>query len=178
MSRIGKLPIPIPPDVKVTLSDGTIQVSGPKGQLERQLPKGVDVAVQEDQVVVQRPDESRNARSVHGLTRTLVANMVIGVSQGFERKLEIVGVGYRAERQDKGLQFTLGYSHPILYPLPPGIDVVVEKQVGLTVKGIDKELVGAVSAKIRSFRPPEPYKGKGIRYAGEHVRRKVGKAKA
>jgi large subunit ribosomal protein L6 len=178
MSRIGKSPIPIPPEVKVTLSDGSIQTSGPKGQLERQLPKGVDVAVQENQIVVQRPDESRRARSIHGLTRTLVANMVNGVSQGFERKLEIVGVGYRAERKGEELLLTLGYSHPVLYPLPPGIDVVVEKQVGLTVKGIDKELVGAVAAKIRSFRPPEPYKGKGIRYVGEHVRRKVGKAKA
>ena len=178
MSRIGKSPVPIPPDVKVTLSDGSIQTSGPKGQLERQLPQGVDVVVQENQIVVQRPDESRRARSIHGLTRTLVANMVNGVSQGFERKLEIVGVGYRAERKGEELLLTLGYSHPILYPLPPGIEVVVEKQVGLTVKGIDKELVGAVAAKIRSFRPPEPYKGKGIRYVGEHVRRKVGKAKA
>lgn len=178
MSRIGNLPIPIPPDVKVTLSDGTIQVNGPKGQLERELPKGVDVVVRENEIVIQRPDDSRKAKSAHGLTRTLVSNMVMGVSQGFERKLEIVGVGYRAERQDKGLLLTLGYSHPVFYPLPSGIDVVVEKQVSLTVKGIDKELVGAVSAKIRSFRPPEPYKGKGIRYVGEHVRRKVGKAKA
>ena len=178
MSRIGKLPVSIPTDVKVTISDGTIQVSGPKGQLERELPAGVDVVIQENQIVVQRPDDSRRARSAHGLTRTLVANMVTGVSQGFEKRLEIVGIGYRVERKDEGLLFALGYSHPIFYQLPPGIDVAVEKQVGLTVKGIDKELVGAVSAKIRSFRPPEPYKGKGIRYVGERVRRKVGKAKA
>jgi large subunit ribosomal protein L6 len=164
--------------VKVTLSDGTIQVNGPKGQLERKLPTGVDVVIREHEIVIQRPDDSRKARSVHGLTRTLVWNMVTGVSQGFEKKLEIVGVGYRAERQDKGLLLTLGYSHPVFYPLPSGIDVAVERQVSLTVKGIDKELVGAVSAKIRSFRPPEPYKGKGIRYVGEYVRRKVGKAKA
>lgn len=178
MSRIGKLPVPIPPEVKVTLSNGTIQVNGPKGQLERQLPSGVHVLIQDNQIVVQRPDDSRRASSIQGLTRTLLSNMVVGVSQGFEKKLEIVGVGYRAERKDKGLFLTLGYSHPIFYPLPPGIDVIVEKQVGLTVSGIDKELVGAVAAKIRSFKPPEPYKGKGIRYRGEHVRRKVGKAKA
>jgi large subunit ribosomal protein L6 len=178
MSRVGKLPIPIPPDVKVRLSNGTVQVTGPKGQLERQLPTGVKVLVEENQIVVRRPNDSGEAKSIQGLSRTLLSNMVVGVSQGFEKKLEIVGVGYRAERQDKGLVFTLGYSRPIFYPLPPGIDVVVERQVGLTVRGIDKELVGAVAAKIRSFKPPEPYKGKGIRYSGERVRRKVGKAKA
>jgi len=178
MSRVGKLPISIPPEVKVTLSNGTIQVAGPKGRLERQLPRGVHPLIEENRIVVQRPDDSRQAKSIQGLTRTLLSNMVIGVSQGFEKKLEIVGVGYRAERQDKGLSLTLGYSHPILYSLPPGIDVIVEKQVGLTVRGIDKELVGAVAAKIRSFKPPEPYKGKGIRYVGERVRRKVGKTKA
>jgi large subunit ribosomal protein L6 len=178
MSRIGKLPIPVPPEVKVSLSDGTIQVSGPMGQLERLLPGGVDVRVEANQIVVERPDDSRQAKSIHGLTRTLISNMVLGVSQGFEKKLEIVGVGYRAERQGNGVLLTLGYSHPILYPLPTGIDVVVERQVALTVRGINKELVGAVAAKIRSFRPPEPYKGKGIRYVGERVRRKVGKAKA
>jgi large subunit ribosomal protein L6 len=178
MSRVGKLPIPIPSEVKVNVSGESIQVVGPKGQLDRRLPGGVQVRTEDNQIVVQRPDDSRQARSIQGLTRTLLANMVIGVSQGFEKKLEIVGVGYRAERKDKGLVLTLGYSHPISYALPPGIDVIVEKQVGLTVKGIDKELVGAVAAKIRSFRPPEPYKGKGIRYDGEYVRRKVGKAKA
>jgi len=178
MSRVGKMPIPIPPEVKVTLSNATFQVTGPKGRLERQLPSGVHVLIQDNQILVQRANESRQAGAIQGLTRTLLANMAIGVSQGFEKKLEIVGVGYRAERQDKGLLLTLGYSRPILYPLPPGIDVIVEKQVSLTVRGIDKELVGAVAAKIRSFKPPEPYKGKGIRYDGEHVRRKVGKAKA
>jgi len=178
MSRIGKLPIPIPPEVKASLANQVIQVKGPKGQLERQIPSGVQVRIQDNQILVERPDDSRPAKSIQGLTRTLLSNMVIGVSQGFEKKLQIVGVGYRAERQDKGLVLTLGFSHPIRYPLPLGIDVTVEKQVGLTVKGIDKELVGAVAAKIRSFRPPEPYKGKGIRYDGEYVRRKVGKAKA
>jgi large subunit ribosomal protein L6 len=178
MSRIGKLPIPIPPEVKASLANQVIQVKGPKGQLDRQIPSGVQVRIQDNQILVERPDDSRPAKSIQGLTRTLLSNMVIGVSQGFEKKLQIAGVGYRAERQDKGLVLTLGFSHPIRYPLPLGIDVTVEKQVGLTVKGIDKELVGAVAAKIRSFRPPEPYKGKGIRYDGEYVRRKVGKAKA
>jgi large subunit ribosomal protein L6 len=178
MSRIGKQPILIPPEVKVSLSDGVVEVAGPKGQLDRQLPRGVDVRVEDNQITVERPDDSRQARSIQGLTRTLLSNMVLGVSEGFEKKLEIVGVGYRAERKGEGLSLTLGYSHPILYPLPPGIDVAVEKQVNLTVKGINKELVGDVAAKIRSFRPPEPYKGKGIRYVGERVRRKVGKAKA
>jgi large subunit ribosomal protein L6 len=178
MSRIGKLPIPSPPEVKVTMSNGTIQVVGPKGQLERGVPHGVRVLIEKGQILVQRPEETSRARSIQGLTRSLLSNMVIGVSQGFEKKLEIVGVGYRAERQDRGLLLTLGYAHPVAYALPPGIDVAVEKQVGLTVRGIDKELVGAVAAKIRSFKPPEPYKGKGIRYVGEHVRRKIGKAKA
>lgn len=178
MSRIGKLPIPIPSEVKVNVSDEAVQVSGPKGQLERRLPGGVRVLVEDNQIVVQRPDDSRGAKSMQGLIRTLLANMVVGVSQGFEKKLEIVGVGYRAERKDQALVLSLGYSHPIVYTLPEGIDVSVEKQVNLIVKGIDKERVGAVAAKIRGFRPPEPYKGKGIRYAGETVRRKVGKAKA
>jgi len=178
MSRIGKVPISIPPEVKVNLSDEAIQITGPKGQLERQLPRGAQVSIQDNQIVVQRLDDSRQAKSIQGLTRSLLSNMVIGVSQGFEKKLEIVGVGYRAEQKDKTLVLTLGYSHPIHYALPPGIDVMVEKQAVLTVKGIDKELVGAVAAKIRSFRPPEPYKGKGIQYEREYVRRKVGKAKA
>ena len=175
MSRVGKMPVPVPPDVKVKLSDGTVQVTGPKGELERQLPKGVDALLEGNHILVQRPDDSRRARSIQGLTRTLLSNMVVGVSQGFEKKLEIVGVGYRAERQEKGLFLTLGYSRPILYPLPPEIDVIVEKQVGLTVRGIDKELVGAVASKIRAFKPPEPYKGKGIKYAEEKIRKKAGK---
>jgi large subunit ribosomal protein L6 len=178
MSRIGKLPIPVPSEVHVTFSADTVQVKGPKGQLERRLPREAQIALEDKEIVVKRPDDSRQAKSLQGLTRTLVANMVTGVSHGFEKKLEIVGVGYRAELKDKGLVLALGYSHPIHYILPAGIEVVVEKQSGLTVKGIDKELVGAVAAKIRSFRPPEPYKGKGVRYEGEYVRRKVGKAKA
>ncbi len=178
MSRVGKMPIPVPPEVKVRLSKETIQVTGPKGQLERRLPGGVCAVVEDNQIVIQRPDDSRQAKAIQGLTRTLLSNMVIGVSQGFEKKLEIVGIGYRADRQEKGLLLTLGYSRAIHYAVPPGIEVIVEKQVGLTVRGIDKEEVGAVAAKIRSFKPPEPYKGKGIRYVGERVRRKVGKAKA
>ncbi len=178
MSRIGKLPIPIPPKVKVDLSNGNVQIEGPKGRLEQRLPQGANVAIEDNQIRVQRPDDSRKAKSIQGLTRTLLSNMVIGVSQGFERKLEIVGVGYRAERQENALKLTLGYSHPILYAIPSGIDVTVEKLVGLVVRGIDKQLVGAVAAKIRSFKSPEPYKGKGIRYVGERVRHKVGKTKA
>jgi len=178
MSRIGKLPIPIPPKVKVDLSNGKVQIEGPKGRLEGRLPQGVDVAIEDNQIRVQRPDDSRKSKSIQGLTRTLLSNMVIGVSQGFEKKLEIVGVGYRAERQENALKLTLGYSHPILYPIPSEIDVTVEKLVGLVVRGIDKQLVGAVAAKIRSFKSPEPYKGKGIRYVGERVRHKVGKTKA
>jgi large subunit ribosomal protein L6 len=178
MSRIGKLPIPIPSEVNVRLSDRSVQVMGPKGQLERQLPAGVRVSIQGNQIKVERSDNSRQARCMQGLVRTLLFNMVTGVSQGFEKKLEILGVGYRAERRDETLVLTLGYSHPVVYRLPPGTDVTVEKQVALTVRGIDKELVGAVAAKIRSFKPPEPYKGKGIRYGDERVRRKVGKAKA
>ncbi|NIS69509.1 MAG: 50S ribosomal protein L6 [Proteobacteria bacterium] len=178
MSRVGKQPISIPQEVKVNLSDGKVQVTGPKGQLERELPQGVHVRIEDNQIMFERPDDSRQARSIHGLARSLVSNMVVGVSQGFEKKLEIVGVGYRVERKGEGLILNLGYSHPIHYLLPPGIDVIVEKQVGLTVRGIDRELVGAVAAKIRSFKPPEPYKGKGVRYVDERVRRKVGKAKA
>ncbi|MBW4419531.1 MAG: 50S ribosomal protein L6 [Myxacorys californica WJT36-NPBG1] len=176
MSRIGKRPIPIPAKVTVTIDGQHVTVKGPKGELSRVLPPEAIVVMEGDTITVTRRDESRAARQRHGLCRTLVANMVDGVSQGFQRKLEIQGVGYRAAVQGKNLNLNMGYSHPVLIEPPDGIQFVVENNVNVTVTGIDKEIVGNTAAKIRAVRPPEPYKGKGIRYAGEAVRRKVGKA--
>jgi large subunit ribosomal protein L6 len=175
MSRIGKKPIPIPAKVTVTINGQTVTVKGSKGELSRTLPAGVTVAQVDDTVVVSRADESRMARERHGLCRTLVANMVEGVSNGFERKLELQGVGYRASVQGRNLNMAMGFSHPINIEPPAGITFVVEGTTNVTVSGIDKELVGNTAAKVRAVRPPEPYKGKGIRYQGEFVRRKVGK---
>jgi large subunit ribosomal protein L6 len=175
MSRIGKRPIPIPAKVTVTISGQTVTVKGPKGELNRTLPGGVKIVQEGETLVVSRVDESRPARERHGLCRTLVANMVEGVSNGFQRKLEIQGVGYRAAVQGKNLNMAMGYSHPVNIEPPDGISFVVEGNTNVTVSGIDKELVGNTAAKIRAVRPPEPYKGKGIRYQGEVVRRKVGK---
>jgi large subunit ribosomal protein L6 len=175
MSRIGKRPIPIPAKVTVTLSGQTVTIKGPKGELTRTLPSGVTIAQEAETIVVARTDESRIARERHGLCRTLVANMVEGVSNGFERKLEIQGVGYRAAVQGKNLNLAMGYSHPVNIEPPSGIAFAVEGNTNVTVSGIDKELVGNTAAKVRAVRPPEPYKGKGIRYQGEVVRRKVGK---
>ncbi|MBE0597502.1 MAG: 50S ribosomal protein L6 [Desulfuromonadales bacterium] len=175
MSRIGKKPIPIPAGVKVAQTGRTIDVEGPKGKLRRDIAEGIDVAVGADQILVQPLTESKRSDALHGLCRTLVANMVDGVTKGFEKVLEISGVGYRAEVKGSTLNLSLGYSHPIEYPLPAGITAEVEKQTKITVRGIDKELVGATAAKIRSFREPEPYKGKGIKYAGERILRKAGK---
>lgn len=174
MSRIGKKPIAIPSGVKVALSGTTISVQGPKGNLSRVLTDQVNVAVEGEQVLVQA-SANDGGTALQGLTRTLVANMVEGVTKGFERVLEINGVGYRADLKGDVLNLALGYSHPIEYPLPAGISAEVEKQTKITVKGIDKELVGATAAKIRSFREPEPYKGKGIKYADERIVRKAGK---
>jgi large subunit ribosomal protein L6 len=174
MSRIGKKPIAIPSGVKVSLSGETISVQGPGGSLQRSLCAGVNVAVEADQVLV-TPGPGAEDSARQGLTRTLIANMVEGVTKGFSRVLEINGVGYRAELKGPILNLSLGYSHPVDYPLPKGISVEVEKQTKITVKGIDKELVGATAAKIRSFRAPEPYKGKGIKYADERILRKAGK---
>ncbi len=174
MSRIGKKPIPIPKDVKVELTGDLLTVKGPKGNLQRKLDPQIQFQTDADQIVITVPNESKKARSLHGLYRALVSNMVIGVTQGFERALEIVGVGYRAEMSGKNLVLHLGYSHPINYPLPEGVDATIEK-TRITLAGIDKEVLGRVAAKIRSFREPEPYKGKGIRYAQENVRRKAGK---
>ncbi len=175
MSRIGKLPITIPQGVKISLADSVIKAEGPKGTLARRIMSAVDVAVDDSKIVVTRANDGIEARSAHGLTRTLINNMIIGVTKGFETSLDITGVGYRAEAKDKVLNLSLGYSHPINFPLPDGITVEVEKMTKVLVKGIDKELVGQTAAKIRSFRGPEPYKGKGIRYTNETIMRKAGK---
>ena len=175
MSRIGKKPIAIPSGVKVGLKGQDISVEGPKGKLSRTLSAGVNVALDTDQVTVTRIDESKKSDALQGLTRTLIANMLDGVSKGYEKVLEINGVGYRAEAKGSMLNLSLGYSHPVEYQLPEGISAEVEKQTKITVRGIDKELVGATAAKIRSFREPEPYKGKGIKYADERIIRKAGK---
>ncbi|PLX87942.1 MAG: 50S ribosomal protein L6 [Desulfuromonas sp.] len=175
MSRIGKLPVAIPAGVKVSLDGNEVKVQGPKGNLSQVMPERITVAVEAEQVVVTRPTEEKDDRALHGLVRSLINNMVIGVTQGFTRELEINGVGYRAEISGKKLTMALGYSHPVVYELPEGIEVEVEKQTKLVVRGIDKQLVGSAAAKIRSFRKPEPYKGKGIKYADEHIVRKAGK---
>jgi large subunit ribosomal protein L6 len=175
VSRIGKRPIEVPDKVTVTIQDRTVNVKGPKGELSRTLPLGVTIAQEDKVVTVSRVDESRMARQRHGLCRTLVANMVEGVSNGFSRKLEIQGVGYRAAVQGSKLVLSMGFSHPVEMIPPDGIQFAVEGNVNVTVAGIDKELVGNTAARIRAVRPPEPYKGKGIRYQGEAVRRKAGK---
>ncbi len=176
MSRIGKLPVPIPAGVKVSLSGSEMTVTGPKGTLKQSLHERMVIAVEADQIIVNRPSNEKTDLALHGLTRSLINNMVLGVSQGFKKGLEINGVGYRAEISGKVLTMSLGYSHPVVYELPDGISVEVEKQTKLSVIGIDKQLVGSTSAKIRSFRAPEPYKGKGIKYADERILRKAGKA--
>jgi large subunit ribosomal protein L6 len=175
MSRIGKLPIEIPQGVKILIKDLVVKVEGPKGTLSRVLTDGVTIATTDKSLVVSRVDDGIKSRSAHGLTRTLINNMVIGVTKGYETTLDITGVGYRAEAKGPVLNLSLGYSHPINFPLPKGISVEVDKMTKIVVKGIDKELVGQTAAKIRSFRGPEPYKGKGIRYADEVILRKAGK---
>jgi large subunit ribosomal protein L6 len=176
MSRIGKRPISIPAKVSVTVTGQSVAVKGPKGELSRVLPAEVEVVHEGETVTVNRRDDSRAARQRHGLSRTLVANMVDGVSKGFEKRLEIQGVGYRAAVQGKNLNLSMGFSHPVLIEPPTGITFAVENNTNVIITGIDKEEVGNVAARIRAVRPPEPYKGKGIRYAGELVRRKAGKA--
>ncbi len=178
MSRIGNAPIPVPEGVTIDIKKHMVHVKGPKGELERRVDPAIGVKVKGNEVLVTRPSDNRNHRSLHGLYRSLINNMVVGVSQGFEKRLEIVGVGYRAEKKGKSVTFVLGYSHPIVFIPPEGIEVGVENNTQVYVRGINKELVGLVAAKIRSFRPPEPYKGKGIRYAGEEIRRKAGKSGA
>jgi large subunit ribosomal protein L6 len=176
MSRIGKRPIPVPKNVTVTIADQHVAVKGPKGELSRTLPGEVEVVQEGETLLVNRRSESRVARQRHGLCRTLVANMVEGVSQGFQRRLEIQGVGYRAQVQGRNLVLSVGYSHPVQIEPPEGIQLAVENNTNVIVSGTNKEIVGNIAARIRAVRPPEPYKGKGIRYAGEMVRRKAGKA--
>ncbi|WP_321369799.1 50S ribosomal protein L6 [uncultured Desulfuromusa sp.] len=175
MSRIGKLPVVIPAGVKISLNGNQMVVTGPKGTLTQDLHERMTIAVETDQINVTRPSDSKQDSALHGLTRALINNMVVGVTVGFKKDLEINGVGYRAEISGKVLTLSLGYSHPVVYELPDGISVEIEKQTKLSVMGIDKQLVGSAAAKIRSYRKPEPYKGKGIKYADEHILRKAGK---
>ncbi len=176
MSRIGKRPINIPGKVTVAIDGQSVTVKGPKGELSRVLPAEVEILQEGETVFVNQRDDSRAARQRHGLSRTLISNMVEGVSQGFQRKLEIIGVGYRAQVQGQNLTLNMGYSHPVQIEPPNGIQFAVEGTTNVLVSGIDKEIVGNTAARIRAVRPPEPYKGKGIRYAGEVVKRKAGKA--
>jgi large subunit ribosomal protein L6 len=177
MSRVGKAPIAVPSGVTVTLDEATVVVKGPKGTLDRRLPAGITVAQQGDVLVVDRPGDEREHRALHGLTRSLVANMVTGVTEGYSKELEIVGVGYRATAKGPGsLELALGFSHPVSVDAPDGITFEVPVPTRIIVRGIDKERVGQVAADIRKIRKPEPYKGKGVRYAGERVLRKAGKA--
>jgi len=177
MSRIGKLPIPVPSGVQVTIEGREVTVKGPKGTLSHSVAAPITVEKGEDgTLAVRRPDDERLSRSLHGLTRTLVANMVTGVTQGYAKRLEISGVGYRVQAKGANLEFSLGYSHPILVEAPEGIAFKVEAPTRFSVEGIDKQQVGEVAANIRKLRKPDPYKGKGVRYAGEVIRRKVGKA--
>jgi large subunit ribosomal protein L6 len=176
MSRIGKLPIPVPAGVEVKIDGQVVEVKGPKGTLTHTVPAPIAVALEESTVVVTRPNDERLARSLHGLTRTLIANNIQGVTEGFTKGLEIVGTGYRVAAKGNALEFALGYSHPITVEPPAGISFSVDGNTKVTVHGIDKQAVGEVAANIRKLRKPEPYKGKGVRYAGEVVRRKAGKS--
>ncbi|NLD39470.1 MAG: 50S ribosomal protein L6 [Desulfatiglans sp.] len=175
MSRIGKMPIQIPKDVKIDIKDDMITVKGPKGELKRQINPNVSLNIENDTLLITAKDDSKECNACHGLFRALVANMVKGVSKGFERILEIVGVGYKAEVSGRKATFNLGYSHPVVYELPNGIDATIDKSK-ITLSGIDNELLGETAAKIRGFRRPEPYKGKGIKYAAEVIQRKAGKS--
>jgi len=176
MSRIGKKPVAFPKNVKVSQNAGTVKVEGPKGTLSSKLPEGINMVVSDGNLVIERTSDERIARSYHGLARTLIGNMVTGVSTGFTKNLEISGVGFRAEIAGNTLKLALGFSSPVQYIIPKGIDVKVEKQTSIMVFGIDKQLVGRVAAEIRALKKPEPYKGKGIKYAGEHIRHKAGKS--
>jgi len=176
MSRIGKLPVPVPKGVEISITGEAVRVKGPKGQLQVGLLPGISAVVEDGELKVARADEERQTRSYHGLVRALLSNAALGVSQGWSKDLEIVGIGYRAESKGRSVLFNLGYSHPIDFALPEGIDVDVDAKANkVTVRGIDRQQVGQIAADIRSLRPPEPYKGKGIRYATERVRTKAGK---
>ena len=177
MSRIGRLPVPVPAGVDVTINGNEVTVKGPKGTLSRTIAQPLSVTRQEDgTILVTRPNDERESRSLHGLSRTLINNMVVGVTEGYSKQLEIVGTGYRAAQKGTGVELSLGFSHTVTVEAPEGIDLKVEGNLKIIVSGISKERVGEVAANIRKIRPPEPYKGKGVRYAGENVRRKVGKA--
>jgi large subunit ribosomal protein L6 len=178
VSRVGKKPIPIVKGVSIQKENGTVKVKGPKGELSVDVRPEISVEVGTEEIVIKRPSDSKKHRELHGLYRALLNNMITGVTAGYERRLEIVGVGYKAELKGKKLLLQLGYSHPIVFALPPEVTVQVPQPTALIVSGIDKQLVGQVAAKIRSFRPVEPYKGKGIKYEGEYVRRKAGKTAA
>lgn len=175
MSRIGKKPITMPGSVKLDVKDGLVTVEGPKGKLSHRMPEGMSLKTEDGQIMIERPDDTQKSASLHGLTRTLIANMVTGVTEGFVKSLDIVGVGYRVALKGKALDFTIGRSHPVVFDPPEGIEFAVEGQQKIHVKGIDKQLVGQVAADIRMLRKPEPYKGKGIRYTGERITMKAGK---
>jgi large subunit ribosomal protein L6 len=175
MSRIGRKPIEIPEGVEIDVKPGTVSVKGPKGELAQTVDRDMTVSVDDGTLTVERPTDRGEHRALHGLTRSLIANMVQGVTDGFERRLEIQGVGYRANLKGKNLEMALGYSHPVTIEAPEGIQFEVPQPTEVVVRGIDKQLVGEMAARVRKSRPPEPYKGKGVRYAGEHVARKVGK---
>ncbi len=176
MSRIGKKPIPIPDKVKVDIKSDSVVVTGPKGAVTNPIPPGIKFETRDKQILAIRKDDSGPQRAFHGLARALVANAVKGVTEGFSKELDIVGVGYRAEARKNSVVFTLGFSHPIEYPIPPGISITVDKQTKLVVSGVDRQMVGQVAANIRSLKKPDPYKNKGIRYTGEVLKKKAGKA--
>ena len=176
MSRIGKMPVPVPNGVTVSIDGSTVAVKGPKGELVRKFPEGISFALEDNKVVASRSSEESSQKALHGLSRALVANMVEGVTKGYVKQLEITGVGYKAEPKPYGLLFALGYSHTIEFKAPQGIKLTAPQPTQVIVEGADKEIVGQVAAEIRSLRKPEPYKGKGIKYAGEKIRRKAGKA--
>jgi large subunit ribosomal protein L6 len=178
MSRVGKQPIPVPQGVDVSIEGSSVSVKGPKGELSGRFDADMNIELADGEISVTRPTEQPRHRALHGLTRSLIANMVQGVSEGFERTLEIHGVGYRAQQKGKAVEFAVGYSNPVHFEAPEGVELAVEGPTVVHVRGIDKQAVGEVAARIRRIRPPEPYKGKGIRYRGEHVRRKAGKATA
>ncbi|HLK86381.1 MAG TPA: 50S ribosomal protein L6 [Candidatus Binataceae bacterium] len=178
MSRIGKLPIPLEKGVKAQLAGDLLKVEGPKGKLEMKIPNGFAIEMKDSRIEVKRPGDSQRERALHGLVRKLIANMAEGVGKGFTRVLEINGVGYRAEVRGSNIHLSLGYSHPIVYQLPPGVTAKVDRQVTITLESADRQLIGSVAAQVRELRPPEPYKGKGIKYATEKIRRKAGKAAA
>lgn len=175
MSRIGRKPIPIPSGVKVQIEGSLVRAEGPKGKLSQPVPAGLQAVVDGGKVTIARQGDDRRIRALHGLARALVANMVNGVKDGFEKKLEIVGIGYRAQIQGRNIQISLGYSHPVIFPLPEGITAEIDKQTAITLRGADKALLGETAARLRALRKPDPYKGKGIKYADEVIRRKVGK---